>query len=719
MAKLPSTQEEARGVIAGQIKDTIDAYNAAKRAGDEVQAKQLLQQYKDLNNQFEAAKAGTVGSVGRGIVSGLFKGGEFLGQGAKFAAPILTMPSRLMQAATERKYGKPVTEPQSQEQLVPFRVGEFVGQAAYPAGGGAKGLLTSGAITAADIAAETQGAAQGTVAGGVLAAMMGKAGFKGIRNWNEGRKFEKLLSNLPEDMPELEKNALKRFMLTGQGSDNGIVAAAMQKLETNPQFAEMLNKLRQGATEQTLAGMRPEAGKLTQEQAATGLTQTIKNKLDGLRETVNTSVFGPKSTSLYEKAKGYGGDRGIVDPTNTVKNIEDLIEQYSAKDSDSAKRAVQVLEGMKEKLLAQRMVDPSQSAILAAGGIPETTNKLTVSKVQGMLSEWGKKASAGDSILKDLAVSDEQKISAAIFGGLKDDIRASIGSSVDAKDKAALRLLDEARERTSVASTKYNDAIAQGLPAFLKDKNPASLNFDTLMGEYQKLDSKQRAVVRQWVGDTDPEILKQFDRGVYTQFLDKARDSQGLVDIGKLSELWNTTPVKDRGVLIDALGVNAGEFNARMRDATAFSNRLRVAQAQEEKSLLGKVAPDVARAAGFTVGYGAHQGVMLGADIAEQLLSKSKLTDEQFMKAFLTPEGASFLKESKLTPGSAKILEKITKTPEPAIKPVTAAQQLGSQVTTPEQQPIVSFNPSSVVIPDMGEDNQQQDIKVVTPLEQQ
>ena len=291
-----------------------------------------------------------------------------------------------------------------------------------------------------------------------------------------------------------------------------------------------------------------------------------------------------------------------------------------------------------------------------------------------------------------MAISDEQKISSAIFGGLKDDIRASIGSSVDSKDKAALRLLEEARDRTSTAATKYNEAVAQGLPAFLKDKNPASLNFDTLIGEYQKLDSKQRAVVRQWVGDTDPEILKQFDRGVYTQFLDKARDAQGNVDLGKLAEVWKTT--KDKGLLIDSLGVNAGEFNARMRDAAAFSNRIRVAQSQAEASAIGQVAPDVARAAGATVGYGAHQAVMLGADIAKQLLEKSKLTDEQLMKLLLTPEGASFLKEAKMTPGSVQLLDKLTKATEITKPPALTVQQTGTALSQPEQQPVTQQPPA-------------------------
>jgi hypothetical protein len=710
MATLPQTQEEARNLILQKQEALRQQYAQEQAAGTLTRTKeaQLRQQFQDLNKQFAVASSGTAGSVGRGLMGGIYQGGtEFNRQGARLALPLATMPAQLAQAMTNFKFGRPVTEPQSQEQLVPFRAGQGVGTLAtglLTPGNTGKSIALGAGLTAADIGIESQGGPQSLASAAYLLQLLGRGGWKGMQAWREGRKFEDLMKNLPTDMPELERNALKRFMLTGQGADNGIVAAAMQKLETKPEFAEMLKKLREGATEQTLSGMRPETGKLTKEESATGLVQTVKNKLDGLKETVSSSVFSPKAISLYDKAKGYGGERGIVDPTNTVTRIDDLIKQYREKDSDSAKRAVEVLTGMKEKLTAQRMVDPTQAAVLMAGGLPETTNKLTVGKVQGMLSEWGKKASAGDTIIKDLAVSDEQKISATIFGGLKDDIRASIGSSTDVKDKAALRLLEEARERTSTAATKYNDAVAQGLPAFLKDKNPASLTFTTLVPEYEKLDKNQRSTVRQWMGDTNPEVLKQFDRQVYTNFLDKARDDTGLVDLGKLTSLWNSTKPTDRDAVTTALGVNAGEFTARMRDASAFNNRVRVAQPTAEGNVISDVAPPAARLAGATLGYGAHQAVMLSSDVAKQLLDKTKLTDDQLMKLFLSPEGADFLKTQKLTPGSAELLDKLTKVTAPTDPATGTVQQIGAQIQAPQVAPQPEVQPTEVVIPSFNEE---------------
>ncbi len=722
---LPKTQEEARRQIAQQM-DAISRIYAQEQANGTLTRSrdaQLRQQFQDLNKRFAVAQAGTAGSAGRGLMAGIYQGGtEFNRQGARLALPMATFPAQVAQAFTNFKFGRPVTEPQSQEQLVPFRTGQGVGTLAtglLTPGNTAKTVALGAGLTAADIGIESQmGGPQSAASGAYLLQLLGRGGWKGMKSWREGRKFDDLLKNLPNDMPELERNALKQFMLTGQGVDNGIVAAAMQKLETKPEFAEMFKKLREGATEQTLSGMRPDTGKLTKEQAATGLVQTIQNKLDGLKETVSSSVFSPKSLSLYEKAKGYGGERGIVDPTNTVTRIDDLLKQYSEKDSDSAKRAVEVLTGMKEKLTAQRMVDPTQTAVLMAGGLPETTNKLTVARVQGMLSEWGKKASAGDTIIKDLAVSDEQRISAAIFGGLKDDIRASLGSTKDGKDKAALRILEEARERTSTAATKYNDAVAQGLPAFLKDKTPASLNFDTLVPEYEKLNKNQRSVVRQWIGETNPEVLKQFDRQVYTNFLDKARDDAGTVDLGKLTSLWNSTKPADRDAVTTALGVNAGEFNARMRDATAFNNRIRVAQPAADGSVISDVAPSAARAAGATLGYGAHQAVMLSADVAKQLLDKTKLTDDQLMKLFLSPEGADFLKTQKLTPGTAEVLDKLTKVTTMPTPATGTVQQVAPQIAPYSQEATVGAKNLAV---DLGksmlgiEPTPQQPTEVVIP----
>jgi hypothetical protein len=709
MATLPQTQEEARKLILQKQDALRQQYAQEQAAGTLTRSKetQLRQQLQDLDKQFELASTSTVGSISRGLLSGVRQNFDFMGKGLNVASPVLSMPSQIAQAAMNFKFGRPVNEPQSQEQLVPFRAGQGVGGIAtglLTPGNTAKSIATGAGLTAADIAIESQGGPQSTASLSYLAAILGKSGWKGMSSWREGRKFEDLLSKLPPDMPELERNALKRFMLTGQGSDNGIVAAAMQKLETKPEFAEMIKKLREGATEQTLSGMRPEAGKLTKEQAGTGFVQTIQNKLDSLKETIGSSVLDAKGVSLYDKAKGYGGGKAIVEPTKTVANIDKLITEFQAKNTPDAESAVKALESMKARLTSASIVNPEQAAFAGVAGPAETTTKRTIEQVQGVLSEFGKKASQGDTLIKDLSISSEQRISAAIFGGMKDDIKASLRTVTDPNDRKALTLLVEARDKTSAAAQRYNDAVAQGMPAFLKDSNPASLDFPTLAAQYEKLTPPQRASVRQWVGDTDPEVLKQFDRQIYTNFLDKARDANGTVDLGKLTSLWNSTKTADRDAVTTALGVNAGEFNARMRDATAFNNRIRVSQPTAEVSDIAATAPPAARLAGAAIGYGAHQGVMLGADIAKQLLDKTKLTDDQLMKLLLSNEGADFLKTQKLTPGSADLLNKLTQVTTMSAPATGTVQQVGAQLQAPPAVPQQqAIPPTAIVIPSFDE----------------
>jgi hypothetical protein len=788
MATLPQTQEEARKLILQKQEALRQQYAQEQSAGTLTRSKdaQIRQQFQDLSKQLEVASTGTAGSVGRGLMSGIGQGFGFYGQGANLAAPVLTMPSRVAQAAMNYRFGRPVNEPQSQEQLVPFRAGQGVGNLAtgmLTPGNTAKSIATGVGLTAADIGIESQGGPQSLASAAYLLQLLGRGGWKGMKAWREGRKFDDLLSKLPEDMPELERNALKRFMLTGQGSDNGIVAAAMQKLETKPEFAEMLAKLRQGATEQTLSGMRPEGGKLTKEQAGTGFVQTIQNKLDGLKETVAKSIFDPDRLSLYDKAKGYGGGKAIVDPTNTVARIDELIKEFEAKNTGDAANSVKALKAVRERFAPTFNTVGSEGTTITRAGEPSRTipgapsrsvteevavtkydsmgmpfqttetrtrtvpgfggttvagtpnvnvnipgapsiavqqnvRPVTIEQVQGVLSEFGKKASKEDRLLQDLSISSEQRISSAIFGGMKDDIRASLGKVTDPNDRKALTILTEARDKTAEAATRYNDAVAQGMPAFLKDSNPASLDFPTLATQYEKLTPPQRASVRQWVGDTDPEILKQFDRQVYTNFLDKARDEAGLVDLGRLTSLWNSTKTADRDAVVTALGVNAGEFTARMRDATAFNNRIRVAQPTMDGNVISDIAPPAARLAGATLGYGAHQGVMLTADVAKQLLDKTKLTDDQLMKLLLSNEGADFLKTQKLTPGSAELLDKLTQVTTVAAPATGTVQQVGAQMQAPAVAPVVTPElPPFQMVDD--EVPQQEQVPVQTEQQQQ
>jgi hypothetical protein len=272
---------------------------------------------------------------------------------------------------------------------------------------------------------------------------------------------------------------------------------------------------------------------------------------------------------------------------------------------------------------------------------------------------------------------------------MKDDLRNAIKTS-SGNDKAALNLLSEARNRVEKSSTAYREAISQGMPAYLQNKTLAEVSPEELLVTYKALTPNQRASMRSWIDNTDSAALSVLDKQVFDDFVSKARtpNATGVetVNLELMAKNWRGLNAVDKDALATALGTNAGEFTARMRDATAFNNRIRVAQPTVETSAITEAAPSAARLAGATVGYGAHQGVMLSADIAKQLLDKTKLTDEQLMKLFLSNEGADFLKTQKLTPGSAELLDKLTKVTTPTVPATGVVQQTATQVSPYSQE---------------------------------
>jgi hypothetical protein len=63
---------------------------------------------------------------------------------------------------------------------------------------------------------------------------------------------------------------------------------------------------------------------------------------------------------------------------------------------------------------------------------------------------------------------------------------------------------------------------------------------------------------------------------------------------------------------------------------------------------------------GAAGGYGPAKLGQLSMDLVNSF-SKNGLTEEQLMKALLTPEGANFLKNASLSPRSATVLDDLTK----------------------------------------------------------
>lgn len=505
----------------------------------------------------------------------------------------------------------------------------------------------------------------------------GVTGFKSQAQQKKIDEYKKLL-------PSKDANTFSEFMLRGQGSSDPVIAADIARLAASPKYLELVSALNEGAATKATSGMVPKAAPLTQEQAKTGIIQGIQNKLEAIRDS--------KAGSLFEKAKGYGAGQGLVDPTITIGKIDELIGRYSAQATPNAERAVEVLTGIRDRLSPSFTTQGGGGATVqgtrqvtgmdAAGmplvsEVPTTYNipgakpytfnrgpqKLTVEQVQGLLSEFGKKASAGDSLIKDLSITDERLISSAIFGGMKDDL-ATATKNATGNDKAALNLLSTARDKVAKSSAAYNEAIAQGMPAFLHNKTLAEISPEELFKTYTSLTPTQRATMRSWVENIDQAALSVLDKQVFDNFVSSAKlpNATGIetVDLATLAKNWRGLDAVSKDALVTALGTNATEFGKRMSDAEVMTRKMRTSSGAAEATISPGTVRETSAVIGAAGGYGSAKLGQLSLDLVNSF-TKNGLTEDQLMKALLTPEGASFLKNASLSPRSTQVLDDLTK----------------------------------------------------------
>lgn len=532
-------------------------------------------------------------------------------------------------------------------------------------------------------------------------------GVRGIQSKAQQDRIKEYKSMLPAK----DANIFEEFMLRGQGSTDPVIAADIARLSRSPKYLELIANLNEGAAKKAVTGMEPRAIPITAEESKKGIIESIQNKLDSIRDS--------KASPLFEKAKELGAGRGIVDPTITIQKIDELIARYSAQITPNAERAVQVLQGIRDRLSPSFTVEGRAGTPVSttrtvtgmdAAGMPITTQvptsftipgsspytvnkgpqKLTVEQIQGMMSEFGKKSSAGDNLIKDLSLSDERVISSAIFGGLKDDLKASsIAASGD--DLRALNLLTTARDKVAKASQAYREAIAQGMPAFLKDKSIAEISPEDLYRQYKTLTPTQRATMRLWVEESNPLMLRDLDKQVYEEFVNSARKPNALgvetVDLSTLSKNWRGLNTIDKDALSTALGTNAAEFDKRMKDAELMTRKMSVAQPTNPPMIGNESIRETSAVLGATGGYGAAKVGQLSLDLVNAF-TKNGLTDDQLMKALLTPEGANFLKTAALSPRSAAVLDSLTKmeNSNPVLRwTAGTAARLGPRMASTEQ----------------------------------
>ena len=463
------------------------------------------------------------------------------------------------------------------------------------------------------------------------------------------RAQQKKIDEYVKLLPDRDKNIFEEFILKGQGTSDPVIASDIMRLAASPKYAELIATLNSGAAARAVEGMQPAAGRMTAKDSTVSIVQAIKNKLDGLRES--------KAEGLFEKAKGYGEGNELVDTTATINNIDKLLVRYSNMATPNAEKAVNVLNSIRERLAP---ADDRVRNFITNEVIPG--KKLTVEQAQGLMSEFGKKASQGDQLIKDLSITDEKIISSAIFGGLKDDLLTSFNGATGA-DKTALGLLRQARDRTQKSADAYREAIAQGLPSWLKDKSLAEISPEELFDKYQKLTPEQRTYARQLVADTDQEALAFLDRKVYDNFINSAKrpniKGEESVDLGELANNWKKLSDNDKDALMAALGTNRDDFSKRMVDATVFSNRAKLAKPSEEGIFAPEQVRETQAAAGAVGSYSLAKVTQLAMDTFN-MMTKNGLSEDQLAKILFTPEGKNFLSTARMSPRGQETLNALT-----------------------------------------------------------
>jgi hypothetical protein len=712
MATRPIQRADALAAINKERAVYSQLLKQAEASGD----KEAYQQYSAKISQLDAQSRGTglLGEMGSGIASagvGLLTGiPDIVISGYNAAArptvPMQTLRERLLNAAQ-----------------IPTEATSNEGSIAY----GAPEVATAAAGL------------------GQLATL----GFKGVQSWLKTRKVDELLGKLPTE----EANRFKEYMLRGQGSPNSEVAAKIAELRGNAKYKELFNVLDEAATKSAMSGMAPRPSRIAEPEAAFNLAKGVEDRLKAVRKA--RSEAGNEN---FAKAFELGGDRAILTPEKTLNKIDELIKQTDTT-TDSGRAAVKWLQETRDSIAPRINVAPRAGTsytspqtirdtltnapipgqevsynIPGSAGytIQQGPRALTVQEVQARLRDWGRNAASEGGAVRDLAISDEERISKALFGAMKDDLSASTKAAGSVADKRALGVLEQAREQTSKASKSYNALIAQGMPAYLKGKPIESISFEELTGAYKDLNPSQRAIFRDWVGQNKAESLQAIDRDVFQAF--KAKHTGTLddgtvgTDLKGMAEDWAKMNPKEQDALAAAMGQNFNEFNSRMKDALAFTRRMNAGALGAEVAAAKGATRELSAVVGSTpLGYQGAKVTQLAGDILGGF-KKGIVSDDLAMKTLLTPEGASFLKQAKLTPGSQQTLADLTKVEQAAparleylaptnvvAAPVAPTQpQVGqeSQIAIPdfnipEQQPGMEQAPTTqepqIVIPNFEE----------------
>lgn len=639
-----ASQELAKKLHAAgsELKKIYDSNNPK----DQARAEELKATIGAIQNQLMMSQGGISGAFGA-LGGGLAKG---ITSAATAIPDIAIMGKNLFTEKQTPLLGEKLTPglESTRENAGLFGVGKGLGSSL----GLGKMLtaLNTGAATIDELAAGGNPVAQSILAVGTL----GVGGFQGARNLLKNRQVKNLLSELPAE----DANALQQFMLKGQSATDPLIAGKVAALRSNPKYADLFNILETKATEAATAGARATtAPGYPKEQAGSAIFQAVDGQVQKLRENI---IELPKSK--FDAAIKMGGNNDILMTDKTVENIKNLMLDYSKKGTDDAKASLGFLGRMLNNLEGQRIS-------------PE--------KMQALLQEFGQQAKQGEQLITDVSLGSQKRIATAIFGGLKDDLVKTGQESTVERIRTIARTLEEARKDVANAYTKYDNFVAQGLPAKLKDTPLNAIDTESLLETVKGLSNAQRDRLAGVLQNTAPEDLKRIRQVMYDDFVQSARttlpDGSTGVDLKLLANKYNTLPENQKQAMAFAVGTNADDFAARMKDAEGFFKyQQKFGGADNKQFLSGGDIAELSTAGYVAGGYGTGKTLGLAGRLFNSI--KGGLTDEQTLNLLMSPETKGILREAVTNPNSIKTLDKLEKSIfAPAMPTTVQGAQIGAE----------------------------------------
>lgn len=709
-----SKELTAKQTRLAQLEQTTDA--ALKKQADTVRDEiKVLERKISIEAMSMEGLFGKAKVAGLGLLVGVPKGVTSLidlaAQGASALDKMLPdLPGKLTPRTDYLLTPKvfPGVEASSSESAPAFGLGEGAGMSAI---GGPRQMLLGGITRAAD-----EQLFEGTPVIQLITAayMVSRAVASGVKNWQENRGVRKMLEQLGPD----GANKLRNFMIRGQDSSDPIIAGVVNRLRQNPSYAELFNVLEKQATKEATKGARVAVKTgYPVEETGKGIYQAVEGRLAQLKENITVLPSGK-----FDAAKKMGGNNDILLTENTFTKIDDLIKEYSRLGTDDAASAVKFLERFKNKLtttvsegtaataspVTTQMIQTQSglitgpaTAATTAAGTPSSTTKISVEKMQGLLSEFGAQAKKGEALITDLSLGTQEKIATSIFSGLKDDLVATGQQSNVPRIREISRLLDEARKDVKKGYDAYSDFIAQGLPAKLKNTPINAVDTEELLKTVKSLTNDQRDFMGAVLQNTAPEDLKRVRQVMYDDFVQSARtvlpDGSTGVDLKLLANKFNTLPENERRAMSFAVGTSFDDFSSRMKDAENFFKYQQKFGGQATGG--GFTASELAEmsSAGYLAGgYGVGKTTGLLGRIYNSI--KGGLSEENTLNLLMSPETKGILREAVTTPNSAKTIERISRVlggaevARPAMLGASYVQRDMSNMQAPEPIPVESWD---------------------------